>query len=91
MRRTDSFARALRRGLVLASLAAASCRPESYGEPMRVRVPVEDTLKLPQPSRADTPLVEVREGSHPRVLRPNPSVEVQVPADEPLPRAMRGG
>ena len=89
-RRTD-FVRALRRGLVLASLAVASCRPESYGEPMRVRVPVEDTVKLPQPSRADTPLVEVPEGSHPRVLRPLPLVEVQVPADEPLPRAMRRG
>lgn len=90
MRRTDP-ARALRRALVLATLAAASCRPESYGEPMRVRVPVEDTVTLPQPSRADVPLVEVPEGSHPRVLRPHPNVKVEVPDDEPLPRRMRGG
>ena len=88
MRRTE-LARALRGALALAWLSAAACRPETYGEPMVVRVPVEDSLAPRQPSRADLPLVEVPAGSRPRVLRPSPTVAVEVPADAPLTRAMR--
>jgi len=79
----------MRRALVLAVLAGAACRPDSFDTRIKVHVPQADTRPLPPSWVPHAKRVEVPRDSHPRVLRPQPTVEVKVPAHVPLPKGMR--
>jgi hypothetical protein len=80
--------------LVLLVLAAAACRPASYGARVDVLMPRSDVVRQgralpgrPKPLEGHVAVrVDVPAGSTPRVLRPDPRYEVIVPADdEPYP------
>lgn len=77
------------RVLAVVVLSAAACRPESHGQRIEVRVPLGDVDGGSPALERSKAAVDVAPGSAPRVLRPHPSVRVQVPADEPRPRAMK--